>query len=371
MKLFYNFLYIGLLQIGIVLGAASAAAKGNDPVAGAVGATIGEALSEKLQKDLLTATFLEAEAQGLSPEAREDLFIQKIENTEKWGRIAAAGTAWMSSLDITTADAAAKLAIEHNSLPHVIAGGALIGFVAYDYLDTLMNEGWDGLCVQIGDEYTQVQAAGPHWEIAAAAYIALKYESIALKLLSYKWGQACVNKIVKPGSKAFNELVSKIIRQITPQEAIAGAPRNLLETNRLAKLREDLALSRKLQAKAGGKGAGAAAKAIEITGGKEAAAAGKKLTIKSGDRLMDTLEGQNTFCKQMKISGAWTKCSQGGRWVDSYQSKDGKLRFMKSFEKAEIESYKKTGKGWEHIGIVRPSEGFIRTEFAKGIIIKE
>jgi hypothetical protein len=84
-------------------------------------------------------------------------------------------------------------------------------------------------------------------------------------------------------------------------------------------------------------------------------------------RKSDTHEGQRDFIERQKASGEWENCKE---WHNTCKSRDGNYRFSWTIEKWEFEVYKKVRGGWKHIGIMRPSEGKILTEFAKGKVIK-
>ena len=82
------------------------------------------------------------------------------------------------------------------------------------------------------------------------------------------------------------------------------------------------------------------------------------------ERKSDTPQAQTAFKDQKVSSGEWHSCKD---WKKTYESADGTTRFVKTVEKSEFEVYKKVDKQWEHVGIMRPSEGRIRV--GKGDII--
>ena len=118
-----------------VLGGGSAALKGEDPVAGAIGATIGEVVADAMIARALEQTragVLEQledfrDTYGTLPPVQdaealirltylEHLEAEQADQIQRIGRLAAAGTAFVGRMDISAADAAADLAIEYNSI---------------------------------------------------------------------------------------------------------------------------------------------------------------------------------------------------------------------------------------------------------------
>ena len=83
--------------------------------------------------------------------------------------------------------------------------------------------------------------------------------------------------------------------------------------------------------------------------------------MRKGGRTMDTKIGQNSFKEVMLHKGYWKPCPDK---KDCFHDLKNKYRYKLSQEKWEIEVYKKIDGEWPHFGIVRPSEGVIRTEFA-------
>jgi hypothetical protein len=81
---------------------------------------------------------------------------------------------------------------------------------------------------------------------------------------------------------------------------------------------------------------------------------------KKKERKIDTPEGQNEYWNQLKQSEEW-KRESGFSKPTLRNTKTGDL-IQKSKEKWEIEVF---GKDRKHKGIIRPSEGVIKIEFAK------
>ena len=194
-----------------VVGFCAHELKGEDGLSGGLGAVIGEIVAEHLQREALESTFREAERYGLSDEERLELYLKNIENSEKLGRLAAAGTAFIGRLEITTADSAAQTAIEENSLPHLIAGGAIMSYLAYDYFQVLYTEGWDGLFARIQQEYAESLSVGPNPTVVATAYLAMKWEHITARFMASPLGRFVEAKLIKPGTKTFDDFVQFLV----------------------------------------------------------------------------------------------------------------------------------------------------------------
>ena len=207
-----------------VVGFCAHELKGEDGLSGGLGAVIGEVVAEHLQREALESTFREAERYGLSDEERLELYLKNIENSEKLGRLAAAGTAFIGRLEITTADSAAQTAIEENSLPHLIAGGAIMSYLAYDYFQVLYTEGWDGLFARIQQEYAESLSVGPNPTVVATAYLAMKWERITARFMASPLGRFVEAKLIKPSNKAFDDFVQFLVSK-TPvsHPAFVGA----------------------------------------------------------------------------------------------------------------------------------------------------
>ena len=179
---------------------------------------------EHIQRDLLERTFRQAETLGLNEDERLDLFLQNIEESERYGRLAAAGTALIGCMDITVADASAHTAIDENSMPHFIVGVAYLGFIACDYVHTLVNEGWEGLFRQIQREFSEsIAMGGGNPVIVTGAFVTKKLEHITAKLLSTRFGSFLEKRLIKPGTKAFDDFVEFLVSKVSGlQPAFAG-----------------------------------------------------------------------------------------------------------------------------------------------------
>ena len=118
-----------------VLGGGSAALRGEDPLSSAIGATIGEVVADAMIQRALERTRADVLEQledfrntyGELPPLQEAealvqltyleyLEVELTDQIERYGRLAAAGTAFIGRMDIPAADAAADLAIEYNSI---------------------------------------------------------------------------------------------------------------------------------------------------------------------------------------------------------------------------------------------------------------
>ena len=120
-----------------VLGGGSAALKGEDPLSGAVGATIGEVVADAMIARALEQTRADVleqledfranygtlppiqDAELLTQITFQERLLYERERIEQVGRLAAAGTAFVGRMDVSTADAAALNALEHNVIPSI------------------------------------------------------------------------------------------------------------------------------------------------------------------------------------------------------------------------------------------------------------
>lgn len=109
-------------------------------------------------------------------------------------------------------------------------------------------------------------------------------------------------------------------------------------------------------------------KIIEIEGGKEAAEIGLEFAIKLRNKIIDTKVGQKSFKEEMLQKKYWRNCP-GKR--DLFQDAKNEYRYYLPLNESRIEVYKKIDGKWLHYGVVRPSEGVIRTEFAKWTELNE
>ena len=120
-----------------VLGGGSAALRGEDPLAGAIGATIGEVVADAMIQRALERTRADVleqledfrntygtlppiqDAELLTQITFQERLLYERERIEQVGRLAAAGTAFVGRMDVSTADAAALNALEHNAIPSI------------------------------------------------------------------------------------------------------------------------------------------------------------------------------------------------------------------------------------------------------------
>ena len=118
-----------------VLGGGSAALRGEDPLSGAIGATIGEVVADAMIARALEQTRADVLEQledfranyGTLPPVQdaealvrltylEHLEAEQADQIQRIGRLAAAGTAFVGRMDISAADAAADLHLLHGGL---------------------------------------------------------------------------------------------------------------------------------------------------------------------------------------------------------------------------------------------------------------
>jgi hypothetical protein len=77
------------------------------------------------------------------------------------------------------------------------------------------------------------------------------------------------------------------------------------------------------------------------------------------ERKIDTPEIRNSFVKSKESSGEWIRRKGQVDGRSTWRNIDKTQYYQKTVEKSEIEVYDKHGK---HIGIIKPSDGILRTD---------
>jgi hypothetical protein len=88
---------------------------------------------------------------------------------------------------------------------------------------------------------------------------------------------------------------------------------------------------------------------------------GKGKSDASGGRKFDTPQIRNDFVKSQMKSGNWVKLHKKMSGRPTWQNREKTQFYQKSKEGWEIETYNTQG---DHIGVIKPSDGILRREFA-------
>ena len=304
-------MYLCFKVCHFVLGGGSAALRGEDPLSGAVGATIGEVVAdamiaralEQTRADVLEQLEDFRDTYGTLPPVQdaealirltylEHLEAEQADQIQRIGRLAAAGTAFVGRMDIPAADAAADLAIEYNSIGSQI--------------ENLRN--W------IGEHYRVAQVWLDEHEFIS---------------------------IFVPGS-LWAELEGKVHRdeKLTTSDFVAAGLSFL---------------------PVGGNALGKGVKALAFKAGKKTqktvVVGGCKKTWHQLNKAEKTLY-QNNFLNKMLKEKKWVDSKHKIRGEKAYYCKETDLYYIKvKGEKCDFEVWKKDGKKAKHKGAVECVNG--------------
>ena len=253
-----------------VLGGTAAEFTGGDFLAGGTGATIGEMVADAMIQRALEQTRAEVRAEldayrtehgNLPPlqDAEFETLLRFQENlirehealqtqVERYGRLAAAGTALTGRMDIEVADASAQNAIENNSVPSI---DVLIKNQGKSILDRLLA--WEQASIEQGVIEHRAQEQASMFFEPAVMFLCPGYELAKLGFRHYALGEAIpTSELVMAGlrivpvgigcaiiSKGSVKVAAKcgfVRKSLSESEIIAKVDELRIRSNRWAKL---------------------------------------------------------------------------------------------------------------------------------------